>query len=191
MHTNLCKTLDDIRKNAPPYEELRNNKNKQWRESWVTAKFCESLNWADALVCVPAEDKGDDVFVKHDKKSYPFQITEMAPRDPLVTKNLPSSKEDENGLISCEVYGSLAPQITDLVNSLVQKKNQKGYANQENMNLLIYLNLPGALFIDAEEDIDMAALTEQMQSSKFKTISLYENGKVIFIKGDISSLAQV
>jgi len=191
MHTNLWKTLDNIRKNAPPYEELRNNENKQWRESWVAAKFCESLNWDDALVRAPTDDKGDDVFVKHYNKSYPFQITEMAPRDPSVAKNLPSSKKNENGLISCEVYGSLASQITYLVETLVQKKNQKCYANQENMNLLVYLNPPGALFIEEEADIDKAALTEQMQSSKFKTISLYENENVIFIKGNISSLAQV
>lgn len=86
MHTNFCKTLDNIRKNAPPYEALRNNENKQWRESWVAAKFCESLNWTGALICVPTEDNGDDVFVRHDNKSYAFQIAEMAPRDPLVEK---------------------------------------------------------------------------------------------------------
>lgn len=188
MHMTICRTLDEIKKAAPPYKALRNNENKQWRESWVAAKFCESLGWTDALICVPAKDDGDDVFVKHDNKSHPFQIAEMAPRDRLVMKNLPSSKEDENGLISCEVHGSLGPQITYLVQTLVQKKDEKFYANQEDMNLLIYLNPSGALFIDAEEDIDIAALKEQMQTFKFKTISLYADERVTFIKGDVSSL---
>ncbi len=114
----------------------------------------------------------------------------MAPRDPLVASKFPLSREGKNGTVSCEVYGSLAPQITCLVSTSVQKKEKKGYTNPENMNLLIYLNPPGAIFIDAGEDIDTDALTEQMKSSKFKTISLCKGEEVIFIKGDISSLAQ-
>jgi len=191
MRADICKTLDNIKKNSPRREVFRNNKNKQWRENWVAAKFCESLNWVGALVCTPVKDHGDDVFIKHDNKSYPFQVAEIAPHDPGVVKNLPLSKKDKNGLISCEVHGSLAPQMTTLIKALAQKKDQKCYANQENMNLLIYLNPPGAPIIDTKEDIDTVALTEQMRSSKFKTISLYENGTVIFIKGDINSLAQV
>lgn len=187
MHKN-CKTLNDIINTKPPSEFLRDNEHKQWRESWVAAKFCEGLKWTKARVCIPPQDQGDDVFVEYDNKSFPFQIAEMAPRDPSVVNHLPSSTEDENGLISYEVYGSLSAQVTNLVQNLVQKKDKKNYTNQEKMNLLIYLNPP--IMIDAEEDIDKPSLKEQVKSSKFKTISLYTYKEVIFIKGDISSLAQ-
>ncbi len=179
-----------MKKTRSSYEDLRKDENKQWREGWVASKFCKYANWNNALICFPSEDKGDDVFIKYDEKYYPFQIAEMAPRDPAVAKNLPESKEDENGLVTCEVYGSLEPRITTLIEHLVQKKNKKFYADQENMNLLVYLNSPDALFIDAEEDINTNVLTKKMQSSKFKTISLLSNGEIIFIKGSVEDLAQ-
>lgn len=151
----ICKTLNDIYEAKPPtYEEMRKNENKWWREGFIAAKFCEYAEWNDASICFPANDAGDDVFIKYSNNSYPFQIAEMAPKNPDVKKEFPQSHDTEDGLLISAPYSSLKNEIKKFVCSLVEAKNGKNYANQDNINLLLYLNPPGAVCIDADTDID-------------------------------------
>lgn len=187
----ICKTLNEIDEAKPPtYEEMRENKNKWWREGFVAVKFCKEAKWNDALICFPANDAGDDVFVKYGGNSYPFQIAEMASRNPDVKNEFPQSNDTGVGLLVSEPYGSLKGEIKKFVCRLVKIKNNKHYASQDNMNLLLYLNTPDAVYIGADTDIDRAELAECVQSSEFKTISIYTGSEIIFIKGDIDSLAK-
>lgn len=186
----ICKTLKDIYTTKPATNAaIRKSENKLWREGLVAVKFCEYFAWDDAYICFPANDAGDDVFVRHVGNLYPFQITEMAPRNKKVQEAFPKSKTMEHGLLLSEPYGSLENEVSQFVCELVQKKDDKNYANQSNMNLLIYINPDGAVFIDPDQDINQAELQQRVSTSKFQTISLCTGQDVVFIKGDIASLA--
>ncbi len=184
------KTQQDFKgKIRPPYSEMRSNKFKRWREEFLAVKFCEGVSWDAALICSPDRDEGDDVFIKNGEHCYPFQITELAPKNPEVADVFPQSR-NIGGEFMLKPYGSLKDEIGRSVLSLVQAKDNKCYADQESMNILIYINPPNVV-VDVSLDIDKEALTRHLRSSKFRTVSLCAGDEIIFIKGDINDLAAV
>lgn len=180
------KTISQIFNLKPTsYAEMRSNKNKWWREGFVAAKFCEYFKWTNALIYFPQFDIGDDVLIKHQNNNYPFQITELAPSNPRVKEQFPQAIRIDDITIS-DPYNSICTETTETIIALIDIKQKKHYADQNSINLLIYINPPN-IYVDSN-DINLKILRQYTQTIQFKTISLLVNDEIIFIKSDISDL---
>lgn len=151
----------------PPYNDLRSNLNKHYREEWCATKFCEALGLINPEILAPPKqnDSVDQIIKFSTQRSLKLQIIEVAPKSPR-------SSELETHIQQGREYTLLKKYTHSMIKGAIDQKIKKRYSDVAKIHLLIYLNGPCNTLIDPDLDIDLTELQNEYAHASFQGISV-------------------
>jgi len=163
---------------------LRANTNKERRELWCAARFSVLLGLKETKLKA-CENQADSADVELQTQSvlHKIQVVEATTKE--FQQWLYGQSDTET------VYGIHPERFIKPITDAVSGKENKKYADVNEMNLLVYFNNSMLGAMDEERQATLATLQERFKTSRFRSIALIwdtDDGLTVdFIKGNFPS----